>query len=69
MNAEVLMDKNTVLRHILENTAQGMRNAARAEQSAEPEMEKSEHCYDERRGRGSILMPLAVGVILLLMKK
>ncbi|MBQ9978348.1 MAG: hypothetical protein IJP20_00980 [Clostridia bacterium] len=64
------MDKNTVLRHILENTAQGMRNAARgAEQSAEPEMEKSEHCYDERRGRGSILTPLAVGVILLLMKK
>jgi len=61
------MDKNTVLRHILENTAQGMRNAARAEQSAKPEMEKSEYCCDEKRGRGSILTPLAVGGIFLLL--
>ena len=61
------MDKNTVLRHILENTAQGMRNSARAEQSEEPEMEKSEHCCDEKRGRGSILTPLAVGAIFLLL--
>jgi len=63
------MDKNTVLRHILVNTAQGMRNSVRAEQSAEPEMEKIERYCDEKRGRGSILTPLAVGVILLLMKK